>query len=232
MENYKTSKKLMTKSEKALGISREQHSRQPKRRARDDETRWNSTKTMSNSKIKVANLKFRSKKHSTCVRIQLIDELFPIGCRKSKFKPKNQHQSRVTGWYPPKLCQSPKIIGDKPKIPNQKSFHMCEICTHGRAHHFNSPHGCCNLKFRQKHHLWSKRNWMESYDTMSKPKKKKSHEPRIQNQSLPTSVSTKNCNDWQAHHFSSSHRCTSPQQHQIYINIKLICCQSHKVVAN
>ena len=122
MENYKTSKKLMTKSEKALGISREQHSRQPKRRARDDETRWNSTKTMSNSKIKVANLISRSKKHSTCVRIQLIDEPFPIGCRKSEFKPKNQHQSRVTGWYPPKLCQSPKIIGVNPKYLTRNLF--------------------------------------------------------------------------------------------------------------
>ena len=73
MENYNTSKKLMTKSEKALGISRDLHCRQPKRRVRDDETRWNSTKTMSNSKVKVTNQKFRSKKHSTCVRIQLID---------------------------------------------------------------------------------------------------------------------------------------------------------------
>ena len=71
-----------------------------------------------------------------------------------------------------KTMSKPQNNRGKSKIPNQKSFHMCEICTHGRAHHFNSPHGCCNLKFRQKHHLWSKRNWMESYDTMSKPKKK------------------------------------------------------------
>ena len=64
-------------------------------------------KNMSNRK----NLK--PKNLSTCVRIELIDELTTsnssLGCRKSKFiQKKNQHYSKATGWNPPKLCQSPR----------------------------------------------------------------------------------------------------------------------------
>ena len=164
-------------------------------------------------KIKVTITKFGSKYLSTWVTIELIDELTtsnsPLDDVKWKFKPKNQHWSKDTGWNPPELCQNP-IHNNRWRTQISKPKIFSYVLRNALIDEFTTPMPPTNVvywKFKQTTSTAKQRNRVEFYNTMPKAQEQKVVNPKFEFKALPARVSTENCTRWRARHSNSSHNC-------------------------
>lgn len=116
-----------------------------------------------------------------------------------------------------KTMSKPQNNRWRTKNSNQKSFRICEECAHWWDHHFDAPHECRILKFKQitSNSEAKKPGGIQQHHVEAQEKKVTNS--KFENKNRPTRVSTENCTRWRARHSNSSHGCRKlkfKQKHQ------------------